>query len=143
VFASQHAAMITVSDPGDPAIGRDYSFQEEEQTMHTAEGEDCRRLSEEDDEEDEKNLCDEDDNLRGARVSPILEDVIRPINDSYSPGNRDTEMTRLWTFEFLRTSGSKALDLVRNQFSVPSRQALSNASLQLRSVRLDRFFVGD
>jgi hypothetical protein len=34
-------------------------------------------------------------------------------------------MTRLWTLELLRTYGSKAFDMVRDRFSVPSRQALS------------------
>jgi hypothetical protein len=37
VFASQRPAIIIVSDPGDQAVGRDYSFQEKEQTMHTTE----------------------------------------------------------------------------------------------------------
>jgi hypothetical protein len=31
--------MVIVSDPGCQAVGRGSSFQEEEQTMHTAEGE--------------------------------------------------------------------------------------------------------
>jgi hypothetical protein len=38
--------MVIVSDTGDQAVGRDCSFQEEEQTMCTAEGEDCERSSE-------------------------------------------------------------------------------------------------
>jgi hypothetical protein len=47
--------MDFVPDPGDEAVGGDHSFQEEEQTMGTAEGEDCGGLSEEGDEEDENN----------------------------------------------------------------------------------------
>jgi hypothetical protein len=103
VFASHRPAMVIVSDPGDQAIGRDYSFQKEEETMHAAGEEDCGRPSEENDEKDENNLFEDEDDLEGARVSPILEDVIRRINDPHSPGNRYTEMARLWTFEFLRT----------------------------------------
>jgi hypothetical protein len=34
-------------------------------------------------------------------------------------------MMRLWTFELLRAYGSKVFDVVRDEFSVPSRQALS------------------
>jgi hypothetical protein len=37
VFASQRPAAVIVSDPGDQALVRDYSFQEEEQATHTAE----------------------------------------------------------------------------------------------------------
>jgi hypothetical protein len=125
VFASQRPAMVIVSDPGSQAVGQDYSFQEEEQTMHTAEGQDCVRLSEEDSKEDENNLFEAEDDLEGARVSAIMEDVIRHIDDPHSPGNRYTEMMRVWTFELLRTCGSKALDMVCDQFLVPSRQVFS------------------
>jgi hypothetical protein len=93
--------------------------------MHTAEGEDCGHPSEEDGEEDENNVFEKEEDLERARVTPILEDIIHYIDDPHSPGNQYTEMTPLWTFELLRMSGSKALDIVRNQFSVPSRQALS------------------
>jgi hypothetical protein len=75
-------------------------------------------------------------------VSPILEDVIRHIDDPHSPGHRYPEMTPVWIFELLRICGSKALGIVRDTFSVPSRQALSKASLPSRPIRLDRFFVG-
>jgi hypothetical protein len=47
VFASQRPAIDFVLDPGDEAGGEDHSFQEEEQTMDTAEGEDCGRPREE------------------------------------------------------------------------------------------------
>jgi hypothetical protein len=87
VFASQRPAMVIVSDPGDHGVGRNYSFQEEEQTMHTAEGEDCGRPSEEDGEEDENDLFEEEGDLEWARVSPILEDIIRHIGEPHSPGN--------------------------------------------------------
>jgi hypothetical protein len=79
--------MVIVSDPGDQAVGRGFSFQEEEQTMRTAEEGDCGCPNEEDGEEDEKNLFEEEDDREGARVSPILEDVIRRIDDPHSPGN--------------------------------------------------------
>jgi hypothetical protein len=117
--------MDFVPDPGDEVVGGDYSFQEEEQTMHTAEEEDCGCPSEGDGGEDENNLFEAQDDLERARVSPILEDVIRHIDDPHSPGTRYIEMTRQWTFEFLRTCENKAHDMVRHQFSVPSRQALS------------------
>jgi hypothetical protein len=68
--------MEIVSDPIDEAVGRDYSFQEEEQTVHTSGEDDCGRASEEDGEEDENNLFEEEDDLEGARVSPIIEDLI-------------------------------------------------------------------
>jgi hypothetical protein len=84
VFASQRPVTVIVSDPADQAVGQDYSFQEEEQTMYTAKGEDCGRPSEEDSEEDENNLFEEEDSLERARVSPILEDVIRHIHDTLS-----------------------------------------------------------
>jgi hypothetical protein len=58
--------MVIVSDPGDQAVGRGYSFQEEEQTMHTAEGEDFGRPSEEDGNEDDNNLFEEENDLEGA-----------------------------------------------------------------------------
>jgi hypothetical protein len=93
--------------------------------MHTAEGENCGCPSEEDGEEYDNNLFEEENDLAGARVSPILEDVIRHIDGPHSPGNRYTEMTRLWTFELLRTCGGKVPDIVRDQFSGPSRQVLS------------------
>jgi hypothetical protein len=128
MLASQRPAMVIVSDPGDQAVGRDYSFQEEEQTMHTAKGEDCGGRSEEDGKEDENNLFEEGDDLEGARVSPIREDVIPHIDDPRSPDNRYSEMRRLWTFELLRTCGNKATDMARDQFLVPSRQALSQMS---------------
>jgi hypothetical protein len=111
-------------DPGDQAVGRDYSFQEEEQTMYIAEGEYCERPSE-DGEEDENNLFEEEDDHEGARVSPTLEGVIRHVDDPHSPGNQYNEVMQLWTFELLRTRGRKALDMVRDQFSGSSRQALS------------------
>jgi hypothetical protein len=38
--------MDFVLDPGDEVVGGNHSFQEEEQTMDTAEGEDCGRPSE-------------------------------------------------------------------------------------------------
>jgi hypothetical protein len=66
VFAGQRPAMVIASDPGDQAVDRDYSFQEDEQTMHTAEAEDCARSSEQDGEEDENNFFEEEDNLEGA-----------------------------------------------------------------------------
>jgi hypothetical protein len=125
MFPGQRPATVIVFDPGDQAVGREYSFQEEEQTMHTAEGEDSGRPSEEDGEEDENNPFKEEDDLEGARVSPMLEDIIPHVDGPHSPGNQYPEMTRLWTFELLRTCGSKALDVVCGQFSVPSRQALS------------------
>jgi hypothetical protein len=53
VFTSQRPAMLIVSDPHDQAVGRDYSFQEEEQTMHTTEKEDCGIPSEVNGEEGE------------------------------------------------------------------------------------------
>jgi hypothetical protein len=142
-FARQPPAMDFVPDPDDEAVGGDYSFQGEEQTMDIAEGEDCGRPSEGDDERDESNLFEEKYDLETARVSPILEGVIRHIDDSHSPGNRHAEMTRLWVFELLRTCGSKAFNMVRDQFSGRSRQALSKASFQFPSISLDRFFVGD
>jgi hypothetical protein len=58
--------MAIVSDPGDQAVGREYSFQEREQTMHTAEGEDFGGPSEEDGDDDENNLFKEEDGLEGA-----------------------------------------------------------------------------
>jgi hypothetical protein len=124
-FASQRPAMAIVSGPGDQAVGRDYSFQEEEQTMRTAEREDCGRSSEEDGEGAENNLFEEENDLEGPKVSPILEDFIRHIDDSHSPTNQNTEMTGLWTSELLHMCGSKASDMVHDQFSVPSRQGLS------------------
>jgi hypothetical protein len=36
VSASQRSAMVIIPDPGDQAVGQDYSFQKEEQTMNTA-----------------------------------------------------------------------------------------------------------
>jgi hypothetical protein len=96
--------------------------------MHTAEGENCGHPSEEDGEEDENNLFEEEDNLEGVRMIPVLEDIICYIDDTHSPSNRYAEMTRLWVFELLRTWGSKAFDMVRDQFSVLSRQALSQRS---------------
>jgi hypothetical protein len=60
------SAMVIVSDPGDQAVNWDYSFQEKEQTMQTAEGEDFRRPSEEDGDEDENNLFKEEDDLEEA-----------------------------------------------------------------------------
>jgi hypothetical protein len=36
MFASERPAMDFPPDPGDEAVGGDYSFQEEEQTMDTA-----------------------------------------------------------------------------------------------------------
>jgi hypothetical protein len=57
--------VVIVSDPGHQAVDRDYSFQEEEQTMHTAEGEDCGRLSKEDSEE-ENNIFKEENDLERA-----------------------------------------------------------------------------
>jgi hypothetical protein len=57
-------------------------------------------------------------------VSPILEDIISHVDDPRSPGNRYTDMTPLWTFELLHACGNKVIDMVRDQFSVPSRQAL-------------------
>jgi hypothetical protein len=100
VFASQRPVIDFVPDSGDKAIG-DHSFQKEEQTMDTAERKDCGRPTKEDDEEDKNHLFEEADDLEGVRVSPILEDIIRHIGDSYSPGNRYTEMTRLWAFKVL------------------------------------------
>jgi hypothetical protein len=88
-------AMIIVSDPGDQAVGRDYSFQEEEQTMHTTGGQDCGRPSEEAGEENENNQFEEEDDLEEARVSPILENVFRHIVDPHFPGNQYTTITRL------------------------------------------------
>jgi hypothetical protein len=125
VFASQRPATVIVSDPGDQAVGRNHSFQKEERPMPTAEGEDCGAPSKEESEEDESNLFEEADDLEGARVNLIPEDVIRHVDVPHSPGNRCTEMTRLWAFELLYTCGSKVLNMVRHQFSVPSRQALS------------------
>jgi hypothetical protein len=58
-------------------------------------------------------------------MSPILEDVSLHVNDPHSPGNQYPEITRLWTFELLRTCGSKTINMVRDQLSVSSRQALS------------------
>jgi hypothetical protein len=87
-FAGQHPAMDFVPDPGNEAVGGDYPFQEKEQIMATAEEKECGRPSAENSEEDENNLVEEEDDLEGARVSPILEDVICHINDSRSPGNR-------------------------------------------------------
>jgi hypothetical protein len=57
--------------------------------------------------------------------NPILHDIRRHIEDPRSPGNRYLEETRRWAFDLLRTCGSKALTLVRKEFPVPSRQALS------------------
>jgi hypothetical protein len=96
-------------------------------------------------EEDENNRFEKEDDLEGARVSSILEDIIRHIDDQHSPGNRYIEMTRLWTIEFLRTCGSKALDMVRDQFSVPSRQDLSQRppSNYLRSDLTDFSLVAE
>jgi hypothetical protein len=51
--------------------------------MYTAEGEDCGRPSEEDGDEDENKLFEEEDDFEGARVSSILEDVIRHIDDPH------------------------------------------------------------
>jgi hypothetical protein len=117
--------MVIVSHPGNQAVGRDYSFQEEDQTMHTAEGEDCRHPSKEDGEEDENSLFEEEDDLERTRVNTILEDIIRHVDDPHSPGNRYTEMTLLSPFELLCTCGNEAADILRDQFLVPSRQALS------------------
>jgi hypothetical protein len=126
--------MAIVSDPGGQAVGGDYSFQEEEHPMETAGGEDCGCLSEEDGKEAENNLFEEEDDVEGARVSPKLEDAIRHIDNPHSPGNRQTEKTRLWEFELLRTCGSKAMIVVRGAFSLGS---LSNASLRLSSIKLN------
>jgi hypothetical protein len=82
VFASQYPAVDFVLDPSHEAVGRDYSFQEEEQTMDTAEGEDCGYPSEEDSEEDENSLFEEEDDLEGAQVSPIMEDIICHIDET-------------------------------------------------------------
>jgi hypothetical protein len=71
------------------------------------------------------NLFEEEDDLKGARMVPMLEDAIHHIDDPHSPGNRYTEMTRLWVFELLRPYANKALDMVRDQSSVLSRQTLS------------------
>jgi hypothetical protein len=57
------------------------------------------RPSEEDDKEDETNLLEEEDNHEGVRVSPILEDLIRHVDDPHFPGSRHAEMTRLWACE--------------------------------------------
>jgi hypothetical protein len=62
--------MDSISDPGNEAVGGDHLFQEEEQTMDTAKGQDCGRPSEEDGEENENILFEEEANLEGARVSP-------------------------------------------------------------------------
>jgi hypothetical protein len=108
-----------------------------------AEGEDLGRPSEEDGEEDENNVFEEENEFEGARVSLILEDVIRHIDYLHAPGNRYTEMTRLWAFGLLRTCGSKALGMVRGQFSVPPCQVLSQRppSNYVQSDLID-FFIG-
>jgi hypothetical protein len=93
--------------------------------MDAAEGQDCGRPGEEK-EDDESDLFEEEDDLEGAQVSPILKDVIRHIDEPHSPESRYTEMTRMWALEPLRTCGSKALNMVHDQSSVPSGQALSH-----------------
>jgi hypothetical protein len=66
LFASQRSVMVIISDPCDQAVGRNYSFQEEKETMYTAEGGDCERLSEENGKEDENNLFEEEDDREGV-----------------------------------------------------------------------------
>jgi hypothetical protein len=103
MFASQRPGRDFVPDPGTEPVGGDYSFHEERKTMDTTGGEDYVRPSKEYDEEDKNNLFKEEDDLEGARLSLILADAIRHIDDPPSPCNRYTEMTRLWTVELLRT----------------------------------------
>jgi hypothetical protein len=90
MIASHRPAMDFAPDSGGEAVGRDYSFQEAEQTMDTTEGEDCGRPSKENGEEGEGNLFEEERDLEGTRLSPILEDVIGHINDSHSLGRSNS-----------------------------------------------------
>jgi hypothetical protein len=99
--------------------------------MHTTEKEDCGIPSEVNGEEGENKWFEEEDDFEGARVGPILEEIICHIDDPHSPGNQYTETTRLWTFELLRTCGSKVLDMVRGQFSVSSRHAFLKGLLPI------------
>jgi hypothetical protein len=62
--------------------------------------------------------------VSGTSDQAIIDDLMRHLEAPRSRGNRYKPETRKWAFELLRTCGSKALDLVRQELPLPSRQAL-------------------
>jgi hypothetical protein len=73
------------------------------------------------------NAFDQEDDPQLSAGNPILDDVLRNLNNPHSPGNRYSEDTRRKAFEILVTCGGKALELTRTGgFPLPSRQALAH-----------------
>jgi hypothetical protein len=85
-------------------------------------------LGEEDEEEIEEEgarLFDAAEDFEHSDENSILSDVLRQIDHPRSPGNRYIDRTPQWASELLWTCGTKALKMIRDEFSLRSYHALS------------------
>jgi hypothetical protein len=115
-------------EPVGHAFNGENSLEEEDQNGGPAEGRPCGVLGEEDEEETEEEgvrLFDSAYDFEHPDENSILDDVLRHTDHPRAPGNRYADRTWQWTFNLLRTSGNKSLKMIRGEFSLPSRQALS------------------